>query len=316
MKLAFAGTPEFAAVILDALAYSGHRVEAVFTRRDARAGRGNRVTQSPVKQRAAAAGIQVHQPGSMRNVEAAQQLAALEPDAMVVAAYGFLLPPPILAIPRLGCINVHASLLPRWRGAAPVHHAILAGDRHTGVSIMEMDAGLDTGPILATRTCAISPHDTTGSLTGRLAQLGAAALVDTLDALETDTVEVRPQDDAFATIAPRLSKSRAAIDWARPAAEIERMIRAFDPWPVAHTYVAGDSIPAFRVWRAELGDGDSTKAPGTVLRCDESGVAVATACGGVRITELQPPGARRMSAAEFLRGRRLVPGSRLGHGPR
>ena len=316
MKLAFAGTPEFAAVILDALAYSGHRVEAVFTRRDARAGRGNRVTQSPVKQRAAAAGIQVHQPGSMRNVEAAQQLAALEPDAMVVAAYGFLLPPPILTIPRLGCINVHASLLPRWRGAAPVHHAILAGDRHTGVSIMEMDAGLDTGPILATRTCAISPHDTTGSLTGRLAQLGAAALVDTLGALETDTVEVRPQDDAFATIAPRLSKSRAAIDWARPAAEIERMIRAFDPWPVAHTYVAGDSIPAFRVWRAELGDGDSTKAPGTVLRCDESAVAVATACGGVRITELQPPGARRMSAAEFLRGRRLVPGSRLGHGPR
>ena len=316
MNLAFAGTPEFAAVILDALVHSGHCVEAVFTRHDARAGRGNRVTQSPVKQRAAAAGIQVLQPRSMRTAQAAQQLAALEPDAMVVAAYGFLLPPPILAIPRLGCINVHASILPRWRGAAPVHHAILAGDRDTGVSIMAMDAGLDTGPILATRTCAISPHDTAGSLTGRLGELGAAALVDTLDALETGTVEARPQDDALATIAPRLSKSRAAIDWARPAAEIERMIRAFDPWPVAHTYVAGDSIPAFRVWRAELGDGDSTKAPGTVLDFDKTAVAVATACGAVRITELQPPGARRMSAAEFLRGRRLAPGLRLGPGPR
>ena len=316
MNLAFAGTPEFAAVILDALVHSGHCVEAVFTRHDARAGRGNRVTQSPVKQRAAAAGIQVLQPRSMRTAQAAQQLAALEPDAMVVAAYGFLLPPPILAIPRLGCINVHASILPRWRGAAPVHHAILAGDRDTGVSIMAMDAGLDTGPILATRTCAISPHDTAGSLTGRLGELGAAALIDSLDALETGTVEARPQDDALATIAPRLSKSRAAINWARPAAEIERMIRAFDPWPVAHTYVAGDSIPAFRVWRAELGDGDSTKAPGTVLDCDKTAVAVATACGAVRITELQPPGARRMSAAEFLRGRRLAPGSRLGPGPR
>ena len=316
MKLAFAGTPEFAAVILDALAHCGHRVEAVFTRSDARAGRGKRVTQSPVKQRAAAAGIQVLQPRSMRTAQAAQQLAALEPDAMVVAAYGFLLPPPILAIPRLGCINVHASILPRWRGAAPVHHAILAGDRDTGVSIMAMDAGLDTGPILATRTCAISPHDTAGSLTGRLGELGAAALVDTLDALETGTVEARPQDDALATIAPRLSKSHAAIDWARPAAEIERMVRAFDPWPVAHTCMEGDSIPAFRVWRAEVGEGDSTKAPGTVLGCDETAVAVATTCGAVRITELQPPGARRMSAAEFLRGRRLAPGSRLGPGPR
>ena len=316
MKLVFAGTPEFAAVILDALARSGHRVEAVFTRRDARAGRGKRVTESPVKQRAAAAGIQAHQPRSMRAADAAQQLAAADPDAMVVAAYGFLLPDSILAIPRLGCINVHASVLPRWRGAAPVQHAILAGDRHTGVSIMQMDAGLDTGPILATRTCAIAPDDTAGALTGRLAGLGAAALLNTLDALETGTVEARPQDDALATLAPRLSKSRAAIDWARPAAEIERMVRAFDPWPVAHTYVAGDSIPAFRVWRAELGDGDSTKAPGTVLDCDKTAVAVATACGAVRITELQPPGARRMSAAEFLRGRRLAPGSRLGPGPR
>ena len=316
MKLAFAGTPEFAAVMLDALVRSRHRVEAVFTRRDARAGRGKRVTESPVKRRAVAAGIDVHQPRSMRTGEAAAPLASLAPDALVVAAYGFLLPASILAIPRLGCINVHASVLPRWRGAAPVHHAILAGDRHTGVSIMQMDTGLDTGPILATRTCTIAPNDTAGSLTDRLAGLGAAALVDTLDALETGTVEARPQDDASATIAPRLSKSQAAVDWARPATEIVRMVRAFDPWPVAHTRIAGDSGPAFRIWRAEPGSGDSTKAPGTVLSCGESGLVVAAACGAVRITELQPPGARRMSAAAFLRGRRLAPGTRLGHGSR
>lgn len=324
MKLAFAGTPEFAAVILDALTHSGpdsglhtgHSVEAVFTRRDARAGRGNRVTQSPVKQRAVAAGIEVHQPRSMRTAEAAEQLAALAPDAVVVAAYGFLLPAAILAIPRLGCINVHASLLPRWRGAAPVHHAILAGDRQTGVSIMQMDAGLDSGPVFVTRTCTIAPNDTTGSLTGRLAELGAAALIDTLRTLDTGAVESRVQDETRATLAPKLSKSQAAIDWARPATEIERMVRAFDPWPVAHTHVAGESIPAFRVWRAGLADSDSTKTPGTVLRCDETGLVVATGRGAVNITELQPPGARRMSAAEFIRGRGLATGTHLCSGPR
>ena len=315
MKLAFAGTPEFAAVILDALADSRHGVEAVFTPPDARAGRGKRVAESPVKQRAAAASIRVLQPGSLRTEEAAEQLAALAPDAMVVAAYGFLLPAPVLAIPRLGCINVHASILPRWRGAAPVHHAILAGDPRTGVSIMRMDAGLDTGPILATRTCAIAPDDTSGSLTGRLAALGAATLVDTLDALETGAVEAWPQDDASATRAPKLSKAQAAIDWAVPAVEIERMVRAFDPWPVAHTRVAGTGTPALRIWRAECADGDSSEAPGTVLACDESALVVAAGCGVVRIIEIQPPGARRMSAAEFVRGRRLAPGARLGREP-
>ena len=314
MKLAFAGTPEFAAVILDALAGSRHSIEAVFTRPDARAGRGRRIAESAVKRRAAA-GFDVHQPRTMRAPEAAEMLAALEPDALVVAAYGFLLPAPILAIPRLGCINVHASILPRWRGAAPVHHAILAGDRHTGVSIMRMDAGLDTGPILATRACAISPEDTTGSLTRRLAKLGAAALVDTLDALEAGPVEARPQDETCATLAPRLSKSRAAIDWARPATEIERMIRAFDPWPVAQTRPAGEDMPVFRVWRAELADGDPAQAPGTVLRCGDTGLVVAASPGAVRITEIQPPGGRRMTATEFVRGRRLAPGTRLGPPP-
>ena len=316
MKLAFAGTPEFAAVVLDALAGSRHAVEAVFTRPDASAGRGRRITESAVKQRAAGAGIEVFQPRTMRTTEAAGTLAALGLDALIVAAYGLLLPPPVLAAPRLGCINVHASLLPRWRGAAPVHHAILAGDRETGVSIMRMDAGLDTGPVLATRACAISPEDTTGSLTRRLAELGAATLLDTLHALEAGAVEARPQDEARATSAPRLSKPRAAIDWARPAVEIERMVRAFDPWPVAHTYLAGEDAPAFRIWRAQPAGGESARAPGVVLRCDEAGLLVATGRGALDVTELQPPGARRMSAAEFARGRRIAPGTRLGHGPR
>ena len=316
MKLAFAGTPEFAAVILDALAGSGHSIEAVFTRPDARAGRGNRVVESAVKRRAAAGGMDVHQPRTMRTPGAAEMLAALKPDLLVVAAYGFLLPAPILTIPRLGCINVHASVLPRWRGAAPVHHALLVDDPQTGVSIMQMDTGLDTGPILATRTCTIAPKDTTGSLTGRLADLGAAALIDTLREIETGAAEPRPQDETCATVAPKLSKSQATIDWARSATEIERMIRAFDPWPVAHTYLAGRDTPAFRVWRAELANGDSTQAPGAVLRCDETGMVIATGCGAVNITELQPPGSRRMSTAEFVRGRPLAPGTCLGRGPR
>ena len=312
MKLAFAGTPEFAAVVLDALVGSRHSIAAVFTRPDARAGRGKRVTESPVKRRAVAAGIVVRQPHSLRTPEAMESLAALEADVLVVAAYGFLLPAPVLAMPRLGCINVHASILPRWRGAAPVQHALLAGDAQTGVSIMLMDAGLDTGPVLSTRACDIAPNDTGGSLTGRLATLGAAALVDTLHALETGVVEARPQCEALATMAPKLSKAQAAIDWERPAAEIERMVRAFDPWPVAYTYLPGMDAPAFRVWRAEVAAQDSARAPGTVLACDKTGLVVSAARGAVRVTEVQPAGARRMSAAEFIRGRRLAPGTRLG----
>ena len=317
MKLAFAGTPEFAAVILDALTGSGHSIKTVFTRPDARAGRGRRMVESAVKQHAAAAGIEVRQPRTMRAPEMADTLTALDLDALVVAAYGLLLPAPVLTAPRLGCINVHASLLPRWRGAAPVHHAILAGDRETGVSIMQMDAGLDTGPVLAARACPIAAQDTAGSLTRRLAELGAAALLDTLAAFAAGAAESRPQDEACATSAPRIVKSQAAIDWTLPATEIERAVRAFDPWPVAHTSLAGEDAPAFRVWRVKLADGDPARAPGTVLRCDEAGLVITAAPpGAVSITELQPPGGRRMSAAEFVRGRRLAPGARLGPGPR
>ena len=315
MKLAFAGTPEFAAVILDALIDSGHSIAAVFTRPDSRAGRGKRFTESAVKRRAAAAGIAIHQPRTLRDAGAEQILSALEPDALVAAAYGLLLPEAILAIPRLGCINVHASLLPRWRGAAPVHHAILAGDSRSGVSIMQMDTGLDTGPLLATRDCAIAPDDTAGSLTSRLAEFGAAALLDTLHALQTGAVEPRPQNETCVTFAPKLTKSQAAVDWARPAAAIERSIRAFDPWPVAHTCLPGETTPAFRIWRAIPVMSDSPRKPGTVLRCDDTGVLVATARDALNITEIQPPGGRRMSAAEFARGRRLAPGTLIGPGP-
>lgn len=316
MKLAFAGTPEFAATMLDALVHSHHRIAAVFTRPDARAGRGRRVVHSPVKRCALAAGVEIHQPRSMRMSETAGILEALDLDALVVAAYGFLLPESLLSVPRLGCINVHASLLPRWRGAAPVHHAILAGDTRTGVSIMQMESELDSGPILAARTCSIASKDTTGSLTARLAELGAATLLETLRTLEAERVEGQVQDETRVTRAPRLSKSQGAIDWTRPATEIERMVRACDPWPVAHTYVAGEDAPVFRVWRAETADGDSTVPPGLVLQCDATGLVVATACGAVNLTEIQPPGARRMSTAEFVRGRRLAPGTRFGPGPR
>ena len=316
MKLAFAGTPEFAAVILNALIESEHTVEVVLTRPDARAGRGRRITRSPVKRLAADAEIDILQPMTLRASPAGGELAALAPDVLVVAAYGLLLPSSVLAIPRLGCINVHASLLPRWRGAAPTAHAILAGDRETGVSIMQMDAGLDTGPVLCSRTCAIFDDDTAGSLADRLAALGAAALVETLSALEHGAVSPEAQDELLATTAPKLSKSQAAIDWSRPADEIERSIRAFDPWPVAHAYLDGDDSPAFRIWRAMLAGECAAQPPGTVLRCDESGLVVATARGAVRITDIQPAGARRMSAAEFARGHRLKPGTRLARGPR
>ena len=316
MRLAFAGTPEFAAVILDALARSRHSVDAVFTRPDARAGRGKRVVENPVKRCAAAAGIDIHQPHTMRTPNAAQALAGLGVDALVVAAYGFLLPASVLAIPKFGCINVHASILPRWRGAAPVHHAILSGDTQSGVSIMQMDLGLDTGPLLCTRSSAITPDDTTGSLTSRLAELGATTLVETLHALEVGAVEVRPQDDGGAISAPKVSKSQASIDWTLPAAQIERMVRAFDPWPVAHTYLPAGDTPALRIWRAKVVYSGSTQEPGTVLQCDERGVLVATAHDALDITELQPPGARRMSAAEFARGHRLTAGIRFVRGPR
>ncbi len=331
MRLVFAGTPEFAATVLDALLDCDHTIAAVLTRPDARSGRGRKARPSAVKERAAKAGIETIEARTLRDPDIVGALAALAPDALAVAAYGLLLPPEILALPRFGCINVHASLLPRWRGAAPVHHAILAGDRETGVSIMLMDSGLDSGPILHERRCAIEAGDTTGSLSKRLARLGAKALIETLDRFDADPTppSAVAQDETKIELAPSLSKAQGRIDWRLPARQIERTIRALDPWPVAHSPLEGDAKNApYRLWRARIpakapeDDDRKTPPPGTILADagkgedrqasedgeGKGGIAVQTGAGILIVTEIQPPGGRRMSAAEFLRSPRLRPG--------
>ena len=235
LKIVFAGTPDFSVPALDALLTSGHDVIAVYTQPDRPAGRGRKLTASPVKARALEHGIPVHQPLSLKRPEEQERLAALAPDVMVVVAYGLLLPPAVLAIPRLGCVNIHASLLPRWRGAAPIQRAILAGDAETGVTLMQMEKGLDTGPMLATVRCPIGPDDTAETLHDRLAALGAGALVPTLERLDRGEITAEPQDDTQACYAAKLDKAEAVLDWRRPAVELERQVRAFNPWPVAQT---------------------------------------------------------------------------------
>ncbi|WP_038098325.1 methionyl-tRNA formyltransferase [Thioalkalivibrio sp. HK1] len=335
MKLVFAGTPEFAAIVFDALLRSEHSIAAALTRPDARSGRGRKRKPCAVKERALDAGIETIEARSLRDPDTVRTLSAIAPDALAVASYGLLLPPRVLTLPRFGCINVHPSLLPRWRGAAPINHAILAGDRETGVSIMQMDAGLDSGPILHRQHCPIEADDTAGSLSMRLARLGARALIEVLDRLDADPTPPSAivQDETKIELAPALSKAQGRIDWNLPATRIERMIRAFDPWPVAHSAFAGDPENApFRIWRARilektLDNGEDEPPPGTVLDIDdrkdrsrspsevggENGgekdrIAVATGDGILAITEIQPPGGKRMSAAAFLRSGRIRPG--------
>lgn len=311
MVVVFAGTAEFAAPSLQALAAGPHRVAAVYTRPDRPAGRGRRVTISPVKAAAADLGLPLEQPESLRGEAARERLASYRPDLVVVAAFGLILPPEVLAAPPAGCINVHASLLPRWRGAAPVQHALLAGDAETGVSIMRMDAGVDTGDVLLTRACAIRPDDTGGTLTPRLARLGAAALGEAVARLEQGRLDAHPQDDSAATHAPRIRKSDALVDWSRDAGHLERMVRAFDPRPVAFTSAGGEPL---RLLRAEAAADGSPPlpAPGTVTAAGPGGIEVQTGAGRLRVLRLQPAGRRPMSAADFLNGRSLPPGSRLG----
>ncbi|MBF2760873.1 MAG: methionyl-tRNA formyltransferase [Ectothiorhodospiraceae bacterium AqS1] len=331
MKLVFAGTPEFAAVVFDALLRSKHSIAAALVRPDARRGRGRKLQPCAVKERAAEAGIETIEAKSLRDPDILRTLSNIAPDALAVASYGLLLPPAILARPRFGCINVHPSLLPRWRGATPVQHAILAGDRMTGVSIMQMDAGLDSGPILHQRRCPVEADDSAGSLSIRLARLGAKSLIETLDRLDAESTPPKAiaQDKTKVELAPALSKARARIDWTLSACRIERMIRAFDPWPVAHSGLQGDpDSPPFRIWRASIcaetpGDAARKPPPGTVLDIDdreekklrssgaggeESGIAVQTGEGVLTITEIQPPGGKRMSAAAFLRSKRIRTG--------
>ena len=304
-RVVFAGTPEFSVPCLAALIDADLAPVCVYTQPDRPAGRGRKLQQSPVKQAALAAGIPVRQPPSLKRDPAEQEaLRALAPELMVVVAYGLILPQAVLDIPRLGCINVHASLLPRWRGAAPIQRAVLAGDTESGVCIMGMEAGLDTGPVYHRLEIPLDPRETGGSLHDKLAALGARALIEALPGILAGSASAEPQDDSQATYAHKLDKAEALIDWSTPAADIERKVRAFDPWPVAQTRL-GDEV--LRIWSAGAeGDPDTAgAAPGTVLATSRQGIRVATGEGTLTITRLQPPGKRPMEAADFLNARRL-----------
>lgn len=300
MRIIFAGTPDFAARHLDALIHSEHQVVAVYTQPDRPAGRGKKIQASAVKQLAESHHLTVEQPENFKSDEALSALAAYDADLMVVVAYGLLLPQAVLDTPRLGCINVHGSLLPRWRGAAPIQRAIWAGDAMTGITIMQMDAGLDTGPMLLTQSIAIDPHDTSASLYEKLADFGPRTLLDAIHDLSHDGLRAQEQDNEAATYAKKLHKSEAVIDWEQSASFIERCIRAFTPWPGAEFYIEGNR---FKVTQASEAQGKSQQPPGTIVRANKDGLVVATGDGDLCITHLQPPGKKAMSTADLLNAR-------------
>ena len=304
MRLIFMGTPDFAVPALDALVAAGHEVVAVYTRAPRPAGRGQAERPSPVQLRAEALGLPVRSPRSLKTPEAQAAFAALQADAAVVVAYGLILPKPVLEAPRLGCLNIHASLLPRWRGAAPIHRAVMAGDAETGVCIMHMEEGLDTGPVYLRVAVPIGPQDTTGVLHDRLAGLGAQLVVEALERLPGLTPETQPE--AGATYAAKIDKAEARVDWARPAAEVDCLIRGLSPFPGAWTGIAGERVKLLASCRAE-GQG----APGEVL---DGALTVACGTGAVRLLRLQRAGRGAQEAAEFLRGFDVPAGTRLGDG--
>ena len=313
MKLIFAGTPQFAALALRAIVDAGHEVALVLTQPDRQSGRGMALRASPVKELALSCGIEVYQPATLKGADAQQKLRDVGADAMVVAAYGLILPQAVLDLPRLGCLNIHASLLPRWRGAAPIHRAIEAGDARTGITIMQMDAGLDTGDMLLVQALPIGPRATTASLHDELAALGGQLIVQALQLAGQGALRPVPQPAEGVSYAHKIDKHEAAIDWRQPAALIERRIRAFDPFPGASTTL-GDAV--IKLWRSEIDSCLRTPDArcGQIFAINDAGITVACGDGALRLTELQRPGGKRLPAREFLRGFALAPGQCLGEG--
>ncbi len=315
MRIAFAGTPEFARTALARLHAAGHEIALVLTQPDRPAGRGMKLTPSPVKQFALVNDLAFAQPSGLRlggkfADDAAAARAALKqarPEAIVVAAYGLILPPWVLELPRLGCLNVHASLLPRWRGAAPIQRAIEAGDAQTGITVMQMDAGLDTGDLLLAQSIEIGADDTAATLHDRLAKLGAELIVEALELAAEGTLQPQEQPAIGATYAHKIDKREAAIDWTLPATVLERRLRAFDPFPGASSVLNGESV---KLWRARVVEGCG--APGEILAASDAGIVVACGDGALSVDELQHPGGRRATAAQFLAGHPIEPDTRFG----
>lgn len=301
LRIIFAGTPDFAARHLDALLSSQHQIVGVFTQPDRPAGRGNKLTPSPVKVLAEQHNLPVFQPVSLRPEDSQKLVSDLNADVMVVVAYGLILPKAVLDMPRLGCINVHGSLLPRWRGAAPIQRALWAGDAETGVTIMQMDVGLDTGDMLHKVSCPITAQDTSATLYDKLAEMGPQGLLATLAELANGTATPEKQDEALVTYAEKLSKEEARLNWTLSAAQLERCVRAFNPWPVSFFMIDGQPV---KVWQSQAIVAEQNQAPGTIISADKHGIAVATAEGALLMTQLQPSGKKSMSAQDLLNSRR------------
>ena len=299
LRIVFAGTPEFAARHLQALLDAGHPVVGVYTQPDRPAGRGQKLMPSPVKQLASQHNIPLFQPSSLRDPMAQAELAALRPDLLLVVAYGLILPQAVLDIPRLGCINSHASLLPRWRGAAPIQRAIQAGDGESGGTLMQMEAGLDTGPMLCKVSTPISAEDTAGSLHDRLAELGAQAMAAAIGPLVRGELRGEKQDDSLATYAHKLNKDEARIDWQQPATELDRQIRAFNPWPISHAQLDGETVKVLSAVPEQ-----ASGPAGTILSANKDGLTVACGEGALRLTRLQMPGGKALAFADLFNSRR------------
>ena len=301
MKIIFAGTPDFAAAHLRALIDCGqHEIVAVYTQPDRPAGRGKKLTASAVKQLASEQGLTVLQPPSLKEADAQQQLASFAADLMIVVAYGLILPQAVLDTPRLGCINVHGSLLPKWRGAAPIQRAVEAGDDETGICIMQMDAGLDTGPVISVARCAIEATDTSGSIYQKLSALGAPTLLAALEKLASGVAVAEQQDDSQSTYASKIDKAEALIDWATPAEILARKVRAFNPFPATFSHIGGERV---KIWAASANTVDSGQAAGTIIAASDQGILVQTASGQLLISEIQLAGKSKMPVSELLKSK-------------